>query len=344
MKKKEQKPIELSSYDISLSELKNLTNYDENDKNIKQSLQQIKKFYSLLYQHKPTDNISKLLYANLIHNRYKYCDMNYNKKEERLYRICFIQIFGAALAVIVGVNLENVKIALWGVSLFLGFFVTFVYLLGGREIRYENVLMYYSDNVSNDEDYVESIARLMVKAIKKDSPSVINTLGILSSMGIDYIERCNGNELPTPEEIRRLVELDRKIENGEEIEYQKVQDVKSEVSNINQFLVDVKNDINKVDTIKYDGYEKDLKELYDIAKSFIEETAPKVNGTKASLEESKIPELYRRLVTLEQNIDVKINRKNYIDENMSFITKDLATQLNVDKLDQTQELKLTLKK
>ena len=29
---------------------------------------------------------------------------------------------------------------------------------------------------------------------------------------------------------------------------------------------------------------------------------------------------------------------------MSFITEDLATQLNVDKLDQTQELKLTLKK
>ena len=29
---------------------------------------------------------------------------------------------------------------------------------------------------------------------------------------------------------------------------------------------------------------------------------------------------------------------------MSFITEDLATQLSVDKLDQTQELKLTLKK
>ena len=39
MKKKEQKPIELSSHAISLSELKKLTNYDENDKNIKQSLQ-----------------------------------------------------------------------------------------------------------------------------------------------------------------------------------------------------------------------------------------------------------------------------------------------------------------
>ena len=121
MKKKEQKPIELSSYNISLSELKNLTNYDENDKNIKQGLKQIKKFYSLLYQHKPTDNISKLLYTNLIHNRYEYYNTSYNKKEEWLYRICLIQIIGAALAVIVGVNLENVKIALWGVSLFLGF-------------------------------------------------------------------------------------------------------------------------------------------------------------------------------------------------------------------------------
>ena len=50
MKKKEQKPIELSSYDISLAELKNLTNYVENDNNIKQGLQQIKRFYSLLYQ------------------------------------------------------------------------------------------------------------------------------------------------------------------------------------------------------------------------------------------------------------------------------------------------------
>ena len=78
MKKKEQKPIEFSSYDISLAELKNLTNYDENDNNIKQSLQQIKKFYSLLYQHKPTDNISKLLKENLIHNKYKYYEIKYN--------------------------------------------------------------------------------------------------------------------------------------------------------------------------------------------------------------------------------------------------------------------------
>ena len=348
MKKKEwmqsENPVNLQCNQIELDELKKLTNYDENDKNIKQSLQQIKKFYSLLYQHKPTDNISKLLKKNLIHNRYEYYDTCYNKKEEWLYKICFIQIFGAGLASMVGIFLENVQITAWGAVLIFGVLVTVAYMFGFAGIRYENVLMYYSDKVSNDEDYVESIARLMVKAIKKDSPSVINTLGVLSSMGIDYIERCNGNELPTPEEIRRLVELDRKIENGEEIEYQKVQEVKSESSNINQFLVDVKSDINKVNAIKYDGYEEDLKELYDIAKSFIEETAPKVNGTKVSLEKSKIPELYKKLVTLEQNIDVKINRKNYIDENMSFITEDLATQLSVDKLDKARELKLTLKK
>lgn len=344
MKKKEQKPIELSSYDISLAELKKLTNYDENDKNIKQGLKQIKKFYSLLYQHKPTDNISKLLYANLIHNKYKYYELKYNKKENILATLWLLYTLMASAAFIVGVASGSTEVILFGTNLFLGGFIMLKYICSWFENCYGRLLTYYSDGVSNDEDYVESIARLMVKAIKKDSPSVINTLGVLSSMGIDYIERCNGNELPTPEEIRRLVELDRKIENGKEIEYQKVQEVKSEASNINQFLVDVKNDINKVNAIKYDGYEEDLKELYDIAKSFIEETAPKVNGTKASLEKSKIPELYRKLVTLEQNIDVKINRKNYIDENMSFITEDLGTQLSVDKLDQTQELKLTLKK
>ena len=250
----------------------------------------------------------------------------------------------ASAAFIVGVASGSTEVILFGTNLFLGGFIMLKYICSWFENCYGRLLMYYSDGVSNDEDYVESIARLMVKAIEKDSPTVINTLGILSSLGIDYIERCNGNELPTPEEIRRLVELDRKIENEEEIEYQKVQEVKSEASNINQFLVDVKNDINKVNVIKYDGYEEDVKELYDIAKSFIEETAPEVNGAKVSLDESKIPKLYRRLVTLEQNIDVKINRKNYIDENMSFITEDLATQLSVDKLDQTQELKLTLKK
>ena len=66
-------------------------------------------------------------------------------------------------------------------------------------------------------------------------------------------------------------------------------------NDINKEIRDIKSDINKVNAIKYDGYEEDVKELYDIAKSFVEETAPKVNGAKVSLEESKIPELYRKM-------------------------------------------------
>ena len=39
----------------------------------------------------------------------------------------------------------------------------------------------------------------------------------------------------------------------------------------------------------------------------------------------------------------RIKRKEYIEDNTSFVIEDLGTQLSVDKLDQTQELKLTLK-
>ena len=53
---------------------------------------------------------------------------------------------------------------------------------------------------------------------------------------------------------------------------------------------------------------------------------------------------YKRLVDLEQRIENRIKRKEYIEDNTSFVIEDLGTQLSVDKLEQTQELKLTLKK
>lgn len=53
--------------------------------------------------------------------------------------------------------------------------------------------------------------------------------------------------------------------------------------------------------------------------------------------------LYKRLVDLEQRIENKIKRKEYIEDNTSFVIEDLGTQLRVDKLDQDQELKLSLK-
>ena len=56
--------------------------------------------------------------------------------------------------------------------------------------------------------------------------------------------------------------------------------------------------------------------------------------------------LYKRLVDLEQQIENRIKRKEYIEDNTSFVIEDLATQLRVDKLDQVdqeQKLKLSLK-
>ena len=154
MKKKEQNPIEFSSYDISLAELKNLTNYDENDNNIKQSLQQIKKFYSLLYQHKPTDNISKLLKENLIHNKYKYYEIKYNKKENILATLWLLYTLMASAAFIVGVASGSTEVILFGTNLFLGGFIMLKYICSWFENCYGRLLMYYSDGVSNDEDYV----------------------------------------------------------------------------------------------------------------------------------------------------------------------------------------------
>ena len=86
--------------------------------------------------------------------------------------------------------------------------------------------------------------------------------------------------------------------------------------------------------------------MVTLAQDFILETAPRDDNSVINLEDNHMASLYKRLVDLEQQIENRIKRKEYIEDNTSFVIEDLATQLRVDKLDQVdqeQKLKLSLK-
>lgn len=352
MKKKEwmqsENPINLQSNQISLNEFELFEKFDENLEEKEWNLQQIREFYSLLYQYKPRNYVSKLLENNLNYNQEEYMEiLGFNKK----ILICKILGIGLSVAGITTMIL-NLFISVSPLAL-LGLLMTGIgslaiskspnYFYNYYNKKFEDYYLEHHHTWGGREGFIDSVAELMVKVFDLGNPSSLNILGAISNLGIKHLDNSEYNGLPTKEELDLYKELKNKVDNKEEIPCFKEDIVKKPEKSASRFLIDIKNDINKVNESKYNGYEEDLDALINLAQDFILETAPKDDNSVINLEGNNMASLYKRLVDLEQRIENRIKRKEYIEDNTSFVIEDLGTQLSVDKLDQSQQLKLTLK-
>ena len=155
-------------------------------------------------------------------------------------------------------------------------------------------------------------------------------LGQLANLGITYLDRDNYSRQPNGEELNTLKKLETKITNEKSIK---------------EFLTDVKNDMLRVRTAKYEGYKNDLAELSILAQDVMLDCKYNTSNANINLKESDIGKtLCDRLASLEKRIDGKINLESIADKSLDSQIESLSTQLDVSGLEQVSELKLTLKK
>ena len=327
-------PVKLEANQIELEELKKLMSYDESDT---ENIEAIKKFYSLLYQHTPSKNIIELTYNNLYHNIEKY------HKPLKHYNDRGVMIGGTIL--VVGMVMIA-RLSFFGIdpsSNYLiasclctcgGVFTLYGALFGPiqREFKTTNYYLKYLGGLGEDlePDFADRIAELMNLAIKKDASATMKELGQLANLGITYLDRDNYSRQPNEEELNTLKKLETKIINEKTIK---------------EFLTDINNDMLRVRVAKYEGYKNDLTELSILAQDVMLDIDCKTNEEIIALQESQLwINLCKRLNSLEDKINSRINTSYTVYSQEDSRVEDLGTQLSVDKLNQTQELKLTLKK
>ena len=191
---------------------------------------------------------------------------------------------------------------------------------------YEGTLIF----VSHDRYFTEKIAKQMVLAIKKDGPSTMKDLGMLARLGTVYLNKKDYNVNPNEKELSIFKKLETKITNEKTVK---------------QFLTDVRNDMQRVRDAKYEGYKNDMVELSVLAQDYMLDIDCKTNEEIIALQESELwINLCKRLNDLEAKINSKINTLYTVYSQEDSRVEDLATQLSVNKLDHTEELKLNLKK
>lgn len=167
-------------------------------------------------------------------------------------------------------------------------------------------------------------------AIKKDDSATMKELGQLANLGITYLDRDKYSRQPNEEELNTLKKLETKITNEKSIK---------------EFLTDIKNDMLRVRTAKYEGYKNDLTELSILAQDVMLDCKYNTSNANINLKESDIGKtLCDRLASLEKRIDGKINLESIADKSLDSQIESLSTQLDVSGLEQVSELKLTLKK
>lgn len=327
-------PVKLEANQIELDELKKLMSYKESDT---ENIEVIKKFYSLLYQHAPSKNILELTYNNLHHNIEKY------HKPLKHYNDRGVMIGGAILVVgmVMIARLSFLDIDPSSNYLIASCLCTcggVITIYGAsfgpikREFKTTNYYLKYSGGLGKDlePDFADRIAELMNLAIKKDDSATMKELGQLANLGITYLDRDNYSRQPNEEELNTLKKLETKITNEKSIK---------------EFLTDVKNDMLRVRTAKYEGYKNDLTELSILAQDVMLDIDCKTNEEIIALQESELwINLCKRLNYLEAKINSKINTSYTVYSQENSRVEDLATQLSVNKLDHTEELKLNLKK
>ena len=220
MKKKEwmqsENPINLQSNQISLNEFELFEKFDENLEEKEWNLQQIREFYSLLYQYKPRNYVSKLLENNLNYNQEEYMEiLGFNKK----ILICKILGIGLSVAGITTMIL-NLFISVSPLAL-LGLLMTGIgslaiskspnYFYNYYNKKFEDYYLEHHHTWGGREGFIDSVAELMVKVFDLGNPSSLNILGAISNLGIKHLDNSEYNGLPTKEELDLYKEL--KIKN-----------------------------------------------------------------------------------------------------------------------------------
>ena len=333
MKKKEwmnkDNPIKIKAKQVELKELEGLVSYDKNDT---KNIETIKKFYSLLYRHIPSKNIMRLISSNFEKNSENYKETLGYETDRTLSNISLSYV-------VYGVTIELSYILLNG-KLSLGLPIWFVftgaiakllaiYIPKYRKNKANNYMANYSLNPL-DGDFTEKIAKLMFLAIKKDGPSTMNDLGMLARLGTVYLNKKDYNVNPNEKELSIFKKLETKITNEKTVK---------------QFLTDIRNDMQRVRDVKYEDYKNDLTELSVLAQDYMLDIDCKTNEEIIALQESELwINLCKRLNDLEAKINSKINTLYTVYSQEDSRVEDLATQLSVNKLDHTEELKLNLKK
>ena len=130
--------------------------------------------------------------------------------------------------------------------------------------KFENYYSEHNQTWGGSQGFIDSVAELMVKVFDLGNPSSLNILGAISNLGIKHLNNSEYNGLPTKEELELYKELKNKVDNKEEIPCFKEDIVKKPEQSASRFLMDVKNDINKVNESKYKGYEEDLNALINL--------------------------------------------------------------------------------
>jgi hypothetical protein len=346
---KNKNPLKIKNDQILLKELKN---YEESSEECEWNLIQIREFYSLLYQHKPTKNVSNLLWLNLQKNKMDYMNvLGFNKKYQIFSSLGMNIFILGGILIFLGLVIKNPFIMIPGVmAVALGSTMTTIISKYFPDY-YKKAMKYYDEHRHKNKrkkkgNFIDDIAKVMYKILEYGHPSALNALGALSLLGVNHLNKIVYSESPNNKELKIFEELKDKIEKQDIIPCFQEKTAKKSEKTTNRFLMEIKDDINKVKDARYLGYEEDLKSLVTLAQDFILETAPRDDNSVINLEGNHMASLYKRLVDLEQQIENRIKRKEYIEDNTSFVIEDLATQLRVDKLDQVdqeQKLKLSLK-
>ena len=201
-----------------------------------------------------------------------------------------------------------------------------------RRFKTTNYYLKYSGGLGKDlePDFADRIAELMNLAIKKDDSATMKELGQLANLGITYLDRDNYSRQPNEEELNTLKKLETKITNEKSIK---------------EFLADIKNDMLRVRTAKYEGYKNDLTELSILAQDVMLDCKYNTSNTNINLKENDIgKDLYDRLISLEKRIDGKINLESIADKSLDSQIESLSTNRDVSGLEQVSKLKLMLKK
>lgn len=333
MKRKEwmskDNPIRIEGKQVELKELESLVSYDKNDT---KNIEAIKKFYSLLYRHIPSKNIMRLISSNFEKNSESYKETLGYETDRALSNISLSYVvYGTAIEL--SYILLNGKLSL-GLPIWFVFTgaiakLLAIYIPKYRKNKANNYMTNYSLNPL-DGDFTEKIAKLMVLAIKKDGPSTMKDLGMLARLGTVYLNKKDYNVNPNEKELSIFKKLETKITNEKTVK---------------QFLTDVRNDMQRVRDVKYEDYKNDLTELSVLAQDYMLDIDCKINEEIIALQESELwINLCKRLNDLEAKINSKINTLYTVYSQEDSRVEDLATQLSVNKLDHTEELKLNLKK
>ena len=333
MKRKEwmskDNPIRIEGKQVELKELESLVSYDKNDT---KNIEAIKKFYSLLYRHIPSKNIMRLISSNFEKNSESYKETLGYETDRALSNISLSYVvYGTAIEL--SYILLNGKLSL-GLPIWFVFTgaiakLLAIYIPKYRKNKANNYMTNYSLNPL-DGDFTEKIAKLMVLAIKKDGPSTMKDLGMLARLGTVYLNKKDYNVNPNEKELSIFKKLETKITNEKTVK---------------QFLTDVRNDMQRVRDAKYEGYKNDMVELNVLAQDYMLDIDCKTNEEIIALQESQLwINLCKRLNSLEDKINSRINTQYTVYSQNDPRMDDLANQLSSDELEQTTEFKLNLKK